>query len=209
MIDTSYSPQKREVEGVFNSISVLIGEENELATYKTTANSFRATLNLRTSNMVVQTSTLFNALTLLTDLNECNFGIFEKYINGLMQDKGMYKDSAIFVGDPIHPSFFDHLDSMGIKTVAFYPYQFNITPVDNTAEYYSQSPLLQPPLSTLIEIRRTINNCVAIGRPVRYIIFNPRGIYLTEDETQYYLENLKDLESFVLPDYFKGVTLSV
>lgn len=214
IFDPSYSPQKREVTNLFNALGQYISEGNLLMNYQTSLNSARATLNLHMNNSLLSSAGLFNAMSLLSDLNGGNFGQFEKFIQNIPSDRQTYSKFAIFLGDPVDPEFFTYLESVGIKTIAFLPYSYFSQPVTDLAEFYSSSPLFQSPLATLIEIRRIITMYAQDqgnihGINVSHLIMNPRGIYLTQDEAEYYSTNMLDLEQYILPDQFTNVTLGL
>lgn len=214
IFDPSYSPQKKEVSNLFTALGHYISEENPLSNYQTSLNSARATLNLRMSNSTLLSAGLFNAMSLLTDLNGCNFGQFEKYIQNIPADSKSYSKFAIFLGDPVDLSFFTYLESVGIKPIAFLPYAYFTQPVTDLTDFYFTSPLFQPPLATLIELRRLVSlysmdQGTVKGVTISHLIMNPRGLYLTQDEAAYYSANMPELEQYILPDQFSNLTLGL
>jgi hypothetical protein len=202
--DPPYVASERDIYKVLQNLNSIVGSKDSGTLYATTLNSVRATLNLTKENLTQEE--YYNSLLLLSDVNQSNSATLEQF---LLSKRTPYvievRKKIIFVGDPVDPKYFAQLNAQGIYVVAFAPYEFFTLPCDKIDNYYFDNPMFQPSLYTLVELRRLINRLTPDA-----IVFNPGGLYLTQEEADYFVYSLQqDLPAYKLPGTYNAPPIQI
>lgn len=202
--DPPYVASERDIYKVLQNLNGIVGSKDNGSLYASTLNSVRATINLTKENLTQEE--YYNSLLLLSDVNLSNSHTVEQF---LLSKKTPYemnvRKKIIFVGDPVNPQYFSQLNAQGIYVVAFAPYEFFTLPCDKIDTYYFDNPMFQPSLYMLVELRRLIKQHNADA-----IVFNPGGLYLTQEEADYFVYSLQqDLPAYKLPGTYNAPPIQI
>jgi len=202
--DPSYAASESEIYKILQNMRLQLRGTPEVRPYLDTVNSIRDIISRNKDNMPQKE--YFNVLTLLSDANRGNAG---PLIDHVMQFNKPWQvnmtKKAVFFGDPVDPRYFEYLNSQGVFVVAFLPYDAFTTPCMSVDDYYFTNPFFQSQLYTLIELRRLVQFYFA-----DMIIMNPGGIYLDQQDTEFYSCKLSnDVKIHVLPGTYTGAQIQI
>jgi len=195
LYDPPYVASERDIYKILQGLMSIVGTPEHVGLYVDLLNSMRTTILLGKGNM--SQAEYYNCLLLLSDLNQSNTEAVDNFIASKRTPFEIpnVRKKVIFVGDPVQPEYFNQLNKQGIAVMDFVPYEFFMNPCDRIDTYYFDNPLFQQSLYMLVELRRLVSQ-----HQPDAIIFNPGGLYLTNEEADYFIYALqKDLPVYKLP----------